>query len=38
MLDLSSKMKEIKVNINKQDLVKLKSFYIEKEVIDKMKG
>ena len=31
-------MKEIKVNINKRDLVKLKSFYTEKEVIDKMKG
>ena len=38
MLDLSSKVKEITVNISKRDLVKLKSFYTEKEVIDKMKG
>ena len=36
-LDLSPKTKEIKAIINKQDLIKLKSFCTAKEITDKMK-
>ena len=37
VLDLSSKAKEIKVKINKWDLIRFKSFSTAKETIDKMK-
>ena len=36
-MDLSPKVKEIKAEINKRDLIKLKSFCIAKETVDKMK-
>ena len=36
-MDLSSKAKEAKANINKWDLIKLKSFCTVKEIIDKTK-
>ena len=36
-LDLSPKAKEIKTNINRWDLINLKSFCMAKETIDKMK-
>ena len=36
-LDLSPKAKKIKAKINKQNLIKLKSFCTAKEIIDKMK-
>ena len=36
-LDLSSKAKETKAKINKWDLIKIKSFYTAKEIINKTK-
>ena len=36
-LALSPKAKEIKAKINKRNLVRLKNFFIAKEIIDKMK-
>jgi len=36
-LDISPKAKEIKVKINKWDLIKLRCFCIAKETINKMK-
>ena len=36
-LDLSPKAKEIKAKINKQDLIKLRSFFTAQETINKMK-
>ena len=37
VLDTSPKVKKTKTNINKEDLIKLKTFYTVKETIDKMK-
>ena len=37
-LDLHPRVTEIKTKINKWDLIKLKSFCIAKEIIDKMKS
>ena len=36
-MDLSPKIKKIRLKINEWDLIKLKNFYTAKETIDKMK-
>ena len=36
-MDVCGKGREVKVEINKRDLIKLKSFCIAKETVDKMK-